>query len=72
MLLLTVDAQHSAVGGGTAAWDRSSPTCGPGVYEVVTYCPVGFTDGGIEAPTPRPPEGNLCEDVAFYAEAFVR
>ena len=71
MLLLTVDAQHSGVGGGTADWDRSSPTCGPGVYEVVTYCPF-FTDGGLEAPAPRQPEGNLCELVAFYAEAFVR
>ena len=69
MLLLTVDAQHSAIGGGTAEWDRSSPTCGPGVYEVATYCPV-FDGGG--APTPKAPEGNLCEDVAFFAEAYVR
>src|SRR6478752_6395420 len=40
MLLLTVDAQHSLIGGGTVAWDRSSPTCGPGVYEVLTFCPI--------------------------------
>ena len=71
MLLLTVDAQHSGVGGGTAEWDRSSPTCGPGVYEVVTYCP-GIQPSGPEAPTPNQPEGRLCELVAFFAEAFVR
>jgi hypothetical protein len=71
MLLLTVDAQHSAVGGGTAEWDRASPTCGPGVYEVVTYCP-GIQSSGPEAPTPNQPEGRLCELVAFFAEAFVR
>ena len=73
MLLLTVDAQHSAIGGGTAEWDRSAPDCSPGDYEVVTFCPGFFTDGGVpQAPTPRQPEGNLCELVAFFAEAFVR
>src|SRR6478672_588160 len=63
MLLLTVDAQHSAIGGGTAEWDRSSPTCGPGVYEVVTFCPFPT---GPQAPTPAQPEGFLCEEVAFF------
>ena len=66
MLLLTVDAQHSAIGGGTAEWDRSSPTCGPGVYEVATYCPIFVTNA------PLAPEGPLCDLVAFFAEAFVR
>jgi hypothetical protein len=70
MLLLTLDAQHSLVGGGSAYWDRSAPDCASGDYEVVTYCP--FSDGGIEAPTPRLPEGFLCNDIAFFAEAFVR
>jgi len=67
MLLLTVDAQHSAIGGGTAEWDRSSPTCGPGVYEVATYCPIFAT---VNAPLA--PEGPLCDLVAFFAEAYVR
>ena len=72
MLLLTVDAQHSLVHGGTVEWDRSSPLCGPGLYEVRTFCPI--LDGiGFGAPTPRQPFPGLpCDDVAFYAEAFVR
>jgi hypothetical protein len=77
MLELTADAEHSNVAFPiTLMWDRSSPTCGPGGYEV--YC--GFTDGEIQAPArrapaapaPRAPEGPLCDDVAFYAEAYVR
>jgi hypothetical protein len=71
MLLLTVDAQHSAVGGGTAEWDRSAPDCSPGDYEVVTFCPF-FATAGPEAPTPKQPEGFVCPLIAFYAEAFVR
>jgi len=73
MLLLTVDNQHSNIGGGTAEWDRSAPICGPGVYQVATYCPIAIIVFPPEAPTPGLPEiGNLCDDVAFFAEAFVR
>jgi len=68
MLLLTVDAQHSAIGGGTAEWDRQAPDCSPGDYEVLTFCPGSIFD----APTPRQPQGNLCPLVAFFAEAYVR
>jgi hypothetical protein len=35
---------------------------------VYTYC-AGIV---FEAPAPKAPEGNLCDDVAFYAEAFRR
>ena len=48
-------------------WDRSAPNCGAGVYEVYTYCLAT-----PEAPTPKAPDGPLCDDVAFYAEAFRR
>jgi len=74
MLLLTVDAQHSAIGGGTASWDRSGPECSPGDYEVVTYCPFSFIEVPPgEAPTPALPEfPPPCDLVAFFAEAFVR
>ena len=68
MLKLTADAQHSNVVPQALMWDRSSPNCGPGVYEVYTYCPGTI----LEAPAPKAPEGNLCDDVAFYAEAFRR
>jgi len=70
MLKLTADAQHSNVVPQALMWDRSSPNCGAGVYEVYTYC-AGFNGG---APIPRAPEvgGTLCDDVAFYAEAFRR
>ena len=68
MLKLTADAQHSNAVPQAIMWDRSAPNCGAGVYEVYTYCP-GLTP---EAPAPKAPEGNLCDDVAFYAEAFRR
>jgi hypothetical protein len=69
MLLLTVDAQHTILHGGTAEWDRSAPDCGPGQYEVLTFCPLASP----VAPTPRQNvEGNLCNEVAFFAEAYVR
>ena len=70
MLKLTADAEHSNVVPQALMWDRSAPNCGAGSYEVYTYC----LGGGIviEAPTPKAPEGALCDDVAFYAEAFKR
>jgi hypothetical protein len=68
MLKLTADAQHSNAVPQALMWDRSSPNCGAGLYEVYTYC-VGFFP---DAPAPKAPEGNLCDDVAFYAEAFKR
>jgi hypothetical protein len=70
MLKLTADAQHSNVVPQALMWDRSSPNCGAGLYEVYTYC-FGQTEGMV-APAPKAPEGNLCDDVAFYAEAFKR
>jgi len=53
-------------------WDRSSPICGSSSYEVYTYCvgEVIITNPGT--PTPKAPLGALCDDVAFYAEAYVR
>ena len=68
MLKVTADAEHSIAVPQAIMWDRSSPNCGPGVYEVYTYCPGTI----LEAPAPKAPEGNLCDDVAFYAEAFRR
>ena len=58
MLKLTADAQtgHSNVVAGALAWDRSSPNCGGGWYEVYTYDSAGA----------------LSDDVAFFAEAFRR
>jgi hypothetical protein len=78
MLLLTADAEHSNAVPIALMWDRSSPNCGSSGYEVYTYC--FFTDGEIvaparqapAAPAPRAPQGPLCDDVAFYAEAYVR
>src|SRR5262249_5370393 len=71
MLLLTVDAQHTIFHGGTAEWDRSAADCSPGQYEVLTFCPIG--NPSPVAPTPRQNvEGNLCDLVAFFAEAYVR
>jgi hypothetical protein len=69
MLELTADAQHSNVAFPiTLMWDRSGPVCGAGVYEVYTYCE------GVDLATtaPKAPEGPLCDDVAFFAQAFVR
>jgi hypothetical protein len=79
MLLLTADAQHSNEVPIALMWDRSSPNCGSSGYEVYTYC-FGIRDGENEAPArqapaapaPRAPQGPLCDDVAFYAEAYVR
>ncbi len=56
MLKLTADAEHSNVVSGALAWDRSSPNCGSGLYEVYTYDSAGA----------------LSDDVAFFAEAFRR
>jgi hypothetical protein len=78
VLLLTADAEHSNTVPIALMWDRSSPICGSSGYEVYTYC--ATTDGGNEAPArrapaapaPKAPEGPLCDDVAFYAEAYVR
>ena len=68
MLELTGDAQHSNVAFPiTLMWDRSAPVCGAGVYEVYTYC-----QNQNSAPIRLAPEGPLCDDVAFYAEAYVR
>ena len=81
MLVLTLDAQHSNVAFPVSImWDRSSPVCGPGAYEVYTYC-LGTQPGGGaptqqapvgRAPSPKAPEGPLCDDVAFFAQAYVR
>jgi hypothetical protein len=80
MLQLTLDAQHSNVAFPvTLMWDRSSPNCGPGGYEVYTYC-LGTQPGGAptqqapvgRAPSPKAPEGPFCDDVAFFAQAYVR
>jgi hypothetical protein len=70
MLKLTADAQHSNVVPQALMWDRSAPNCGAGLYEVYTYCfaVIPFP----EAPAPKAPEGSLCDDVAFFAEAFRR
>lgn len=68
MLKLTADAEHSNAVPQALMWDRSSPNCGAGLYEVYTYCAGGI----FVAPTPTAPEGNLCDDIAFYAEAFKR
>ena len=68
MLKVTADAEHSIAVPQAIMWDRSSPNCGPGVYEVYTYCPGTI----LVAPAPKAPIGNLCDDVAFYAEAFRR
>jgi hypothetical protein len=77
-LLVTVDQQHSvpaSVGLGSIMWDRSSPNCGSSKYEVYTYC------GTAPPPPPPPPSAparlapapdTLCDDIAFYAEAYVR
>jgi len=68
LLKLTADAQHSNTAFPiTLMWDRSGPVCGAGVYEVYTYC-----INQNEAPTRLAPLGPLCDDVAFYAEAYVR
>ena len=67
MLKLTADAEHSNVIPLALMWDRSAPNCGAGSYEVYTYC-----FGTIDAPIPKAPLGPLCDDVAFYAEAFRR
>ena len=67
MLKLTADAEHSNAVPTALMWDRSAPNCGAGVYEVYTYCLAT-----PEAPTPKAPDGPLCDDVAFYAEAFRR
>jgi hypothetical protein len=74
MLLLTVDAQHSLVGGGTAEWDRSSPDCASSEYEVITFCPSFISGAPVgEAPVPNQEEvGIRCDYIAFFAEAFVR
>jgi hypothetical protein len=69
MLELTADAQHSNVAFPiTLMWDRSGPECGAGVYEVYTFCE------GVDLATtgPKAPAGPLCDDVAFFAQAFVR
>jgi hypothetical protein len=70
MLKLTADAQHSNAVPQALMWDRSSPNCGAGVYEVYTYCAV--TIDFLTAPSPKAPVGNLCDDIAFFAEAFKR
>jgi hypothetical protein len=80
MLLLTADAQHSNSVPIALMWDRSSPNCGSSGYEVYTYCFNIIRPPPDEAPVrqapvapaPKEPEGPLCDDVAFYAEAFVR
>jgi hypothetical protein len=72
MLELTADAQHSNVVPQALMWDRSGPNCGAGSYEVYTYCPFQFTPP--DGPTQKAPEvgGELCDEIAFYAEAYVR
>jgi hypothetical protein len=67
MLKVTPDAEHSNSIPEAIMWDRSAPNCGSGQYEVYTYC-LGVPD----APSPNAPDGPLCDDVAFYAEAFKR
>jgi hypothetical protein len=74
MLKLTADAQHSNVVPIALMWDRSSPNCGAGLYEVYTYC-FGeiIIEPGPVSPVLRAPENApLCDGVAFYAEAFKR
>jgi hypothetical protein len=72
MLEITADAEHSNVVPQAIMWDRSGPNCGAATYEVYTYCPFIFQPP--DSPTLKAPEvgGILCDDVAFYAEAFVR
>ena len=72
MLLVTADAQHSNAVPQAIMWDRSSPNCGSSSYEVYTYCAGGVGPPPPASPTPKAPEGALCDDVAFYAEAYVR
>jgi hypothetical protein len=71
MLEVTGDAEHSNAVPQAIMWDRSSPNCGSSSYEVYTYC-AGVIVQPPAQPTPKAPEGNLCDDVAFYAEAYVR
>lgn len=69
MLELTADAQHSNVAFPiTLMWDRSGPECGSGVYEVYTFC----EGDDLAATGPKAPAGPLCDDVAFFAQAYVR
>ena len=70
-LEVTGDAQHSNAVPQAIMWDRSGPNCGASSYEVYTYC-FGEVIIPPEAPTPKAPRGPLCDDVAFYAEAYVR
>jgi len=75
MLELTADAQHSNVVPQALMWDRSGPNCGAGSYEVYTYCPFVSTElPPPEAPASKAPEvgGELCDEIAFFAEAYVR
>lgn len=69
MLKLTADAEHSNVVPQALMWDRSSPNCGAGWYEVYTYCPVSTVESNVKAPELG---GELCDEVAFFAEAFKR
>jgi hypothetical protein len=74
MLKTQVDYQHSIVHGGTVEWNRASPNCGPGLYEVWTFCP-SLVFFPVDAPTPQLdqfPSNPPCDEVAFYAEAYVR
>jgi len=70
MLEVTGDAEHSNAVPQAIMWDRSGPNCGSSSYEVYTYCLGAVIQPG--GPTPKAPEGALCDDVAFYAEAYVR
>ena len=71
MLEVTGDAQHSNAVPQAIMWDRSGPICGSSSYEVYTYC-VGEVIIPNGTPTPKAPLGALSDDVAFYAEAYVR
>jgi hypothetical protein len=72
MLEVTGDAEHSNAVPQAIMWDRSSPNCGSSSYEVYTYCAGEIVPPPPGQPTPKAPEGLLCDDVAFYAEAYVR
>jgi hypothetical protein len=72
MLEVTGDAQHSNAVPQAIMWDRSGPICGSSSYEVYTYCVGEVIIPNPGTPTPKAPLGALCDDVAFYAEAYVR
>ena len=81
MLLVTIDNQHSNTvpGIGSIMWDRSSPNLRVerlrGVHVLRHHGrgkPKLRLGGRLRPRAPKAPEGTLCDDIAFYAEAYVR